>query len=105
MDVVLIIATLVGGLAGAWFLWDKYLSKNDIPTEDKVVENEWWEHSSTKEGLAQKGYEFRWSNIEKLATREQDGYQVIHEIQGNKRFRLLNKSGQILMGKKSNANT
>jgi len=105
MEIIVIIATLVGGIAGVWFLWEKFRPKDNIRIEDKIVDNAWWERSATKEGLAQKGYEFRWSNADKLASREQEGYQVIHEINGNKKFRLVNRSGQVLICKKTNANT
>lgn len=98
MEIVLGIATILGGIVAVWFIWDKFFATKVSP---KVVNGFWWESSPIKESLEKKGYSFRWSNSDTVEERLRNGYEIIYEKGLLKKQKLVNKSGQVLIGKKS----
>ncbi len=98
MEILLAIFTILGGIAAIWYFWDKIFVKEEA---DKEVDNTWWEASNLKRKLENKGYTFRWSNTDKVAQRISDGYKIIFEKKLFKKHKLINSSGQILIGKKN----
>lgn len=75
----------------------------EAPTEkDKVVTSAWWEASDLRMQYLARGLKtFRWSDSERVAEREQKGYEVVYLVDtaANVRFRIVNKSGQVLIAK------
>lgn len=70
--------------------------------EDKLVTSNWWEASDLRKEYVGRGLSlFRWSNGDRVAERQQEGYEVVilKEPEANKRFRLVNKSGQVLVAR------
>lgn len=52
MDLILAIATLLGGITAVWFFWDKYKSHhNDDTYKVKIISNEFKSDSAVKYGL------------------------------------------------------
>ena len=104
MEIVLIIATILGGIAAIWFFYDKYSGKNKFSVEGKTVNNNWWEASELKKRLETEGYNtFAWSNSDRVEERMDEGYEVIFDVDSNKKikYKLVNKSGQVLIGRKN----
>lgn len=102
MQVVLIIATILGGMAAIWFFWDKYKAKDTWTEKEKVVNSGWWEKSDLKREKQAQGYStFFWSNQDRIQERIGNGYEIIFEIDRPNRikYRLGLKNGQVLMGK------
>lgn len=102
MEIILGFATILGGLTAVWFFWDKYNEKNHWVYEDKQVNNNWFELSDLKKTLETEGFTFRWSNVDAIEERKQKGYKIIYEEdkQNKRKYRLVNKSGQVLIGRK-----
>lgn len=102
MEIILAIATILGGITAIWFLYEKYRQKDRWQEEDKIVDSAWWESSELKKLTDAQGYKYRWSNPEKVAGRKAFGYSIIYEEdkKSKMRCRLINKSGQVLIGKK-----
>lgn len=110
MGIVLIVATILGGIAAIWFFYDKFSSENEISgenefsVENKTVNNNWWESSELKKCLEAEGYNtFAWSNSDRVEERIDEGYEVIFdEDKDNKiKYKLVNKSAQVLIGRKN----
>lgn len=99
---MLAIATILGGIAAIWFFWEKYRKKDEWHEEDKIVDPSWWESSELKKITDAQGYTYRWSNPEKVEGRKTNGYSIIYEENKKSkiRYRLVNKSHQVLIGKK-----
>lgn len=100
MTYVLGIATLLGGIAAIWFLVDKYKHKNIWQEKEKVVNDGWLETSEIKK--LYKDYDLRWANLDSLEERKQKGYEVVYEknIQMKIKYKLINASSQVLIGRK-----
>jgi cell division septal protein FtsQ len=96
MEIVLAVATILGGIVAIWFLWEKFFLQKLI---EKEVNNSWWEASPLKQSLEKEGYSFRWSNAESVEDRLNNGYKIIYEKTLFKKYKLVNKSGQVLIGK------
>lgn len=66
MGAVLSIATILGGIAAVWYIWDKYKDKSKWDEREKVVNSNWWESSELKHALENQGYKFRWSDRSRI---------------------------------------
>ncbi len=71
--------------------------------EEKLIDSDWLEKSGFKDELQSKGMTPRWSNPDKVASRQLDGWDIIYEIDGIRRIRrkLVLRDGMILIGKRS----
>lgn len=98
------IATVLGGIAAVGYFRDKWREKQEWIEKDKVVNNNWWESSELKKQYEAKGCkEFSWSNSDRVAERIAEGKKVVFETDEENRtkYRLVNKSGQVLVCRKS----
>lgn len=95
---VLTIATILGGIAAIWFLWEKFFS---VEAFEKKVNSTWWEKSQLKGKLEKNGYIFRWTDSDSVEEKSSNGYEIIFEKTLFSKHKLVNKSGQILIGKKN----
>ena len=103
LDWLLIIATLLGGVAAIGYFRDVWRKKRQWVEKDKEVNSAWWESSGLKNQYEEKGYkDFGWSNSDLVAQRIEDGKEIVFEIdEGNRvKYKLLNRSGQVLLGRK-----
>ena len=98
MEIALNIATLLGGIVALWFLYEKFFI---IEAKEKFVNNSWWESSRLNKKLTAKGYSFRWSNPQAVEERVSNGYEIIYEKTLLTKHKLINSSGQVLIGKKN----
>ena len=103
MEIILSIATVLGGIAAVWFFLDKYRRKDKWYEKDKVVDTAWWESSELKKTADAQGVTVRWSNPDKVNGRKTDGYSTIYEEDKKNRikYRFINKGGQVLIGRTS----
>jgi len=100
---VLGIATLIGGIAAIGYFRDKWRENNKWIEKEKEVNNAWWESSSLKAEYEAQGFtNFSWSNSDKVAERIASGKEFVYENDEKNqiRYKLVNKSGQILLCKK-----
>lgn len=76
-------------------------SKN-LQNDDRTITNKWLIDSGFKTKLDSDGYDLRWTNPSKIPERQLLGYETMYQIdESNKKiYRLKNKSGDILLGKK-----
>ena len=102
MEIVLAIATMLGGVSAVWYFWDKYRRNREWREKEKVVNSNWWESSELKRTLEARGFKFRWSNRDRIEERKQSGYELIYEEDkiNRTRYVLVNSSGQVLIGKR-----
>jgi hypothetical protein len=102
MELVLAVATILGGVAAIWYFWDKYRKNQEWSEKEKVVSPAWWESSELKRTLEAQGYKFRWSARDRIEERKQNGYELVHEEDEASRTKyiLVNSSGQVLIAKK-----
>lgn len=92
-----------------WFLRTVRLgntaSQATAPSErDKLVNSAWWEASDLRKEYQNRGFSrFHWSNAQSVAEREQQEHEVVYlnDASTNTRFRLVNRSGQILMARRN----
>lgn len=101
---ILGIATVLGGIAAVGYFRDKWREKQEWTEKDKVVNNNWWESSDLKKQCEAQGRkEFGWSNPDRVAERIAEGKEVVFETDEENRtkYRLVNKSGQVLVCRKS----
>ncbi|HZX35113.1 MAG TPA: hypothetical protein VFF54_01295 [Thermodesulfobacteriota bacterium] len=101
---VLGIATVLGGIAAVGYFRDKRREKQQWTEKEKEVNNAWWESSELKKQYEAKGCkDFSWSNSERVAERIAGGKEAVYEIDEDNRvrYRLVNKSGQLLLCRKS----
>ena len=101
---ILGIATLIGGFAAIGYFRDKWREKNTWIEKEKEVNSAWWESSTLKTEYEAQGFSnFGWSNSEKVAERIASGKEVVYEkdVKNRVKYKLVNKSGQILLCKKS----
>lgn len=74
-----------------------------VPIEiDKMVTSDWWNSSELRREYERRGQTtFRWSNADRVPEREQEGYKVVYlrDEPMNTRYRLVNRSGQVLVAK------
>ena len=71
--------------------------------KDKLVTSAWWEASDLRKEYESRGFkQFHWANAERVAEREQQGHEPVYlrESATNTNFRIVNKSGQVLMAKR-----
>jgi len=103
MKIILAIATILGGIAAIWFFLDRYREKDKWHEKDKIVDSTWWESSELKKDYDAQRYTYRWSNSDKVEARKGSGYSIIYEEDKKDkiRYRLVNKSHQVLIGKKT----
>jgi len=100
---ILGIATVLGGIAAVVYFRDKWREKQEWTEKDKVVNNNWWESSDLKIQYETRGCkEFYWSNSDRVAERVTEGKEVVFETDEENRtkYRLVNKSGQVLVCRK-----
>jgi hypothetical protein len=75
-----------------------------VPTEkDKLVTSAWWEASDLRKEYEHRGFKhFYWSKPELIPEREGKGYEVVYldDSAANARYRIVNKSGQVLLAKR-----
>ncbi|MCK4818875.1 hypothetical protein KA005_24085 [bacterium] len=101
---ILGIATLIGGIAAIGYFRDKWHGEQKWSEKDKEVNNAWWESSGLKKEYEARGYnEFSWSNSDRVVERIAAGKEPVYEVDPENRikYRLVNKSGQILLCKKT----
>ena len=70
--------------------------------QDKVVSSEWWNSSPLRDQYEGRGlYNFRWSNSDRVADCEREGYEVVCDSSSNLNsvYRIVNRSGQILLAR------
>lgn len=70
---------------------------------DKLATSNWWEASDLRKEYVSRGLNhFHWSNAERVAEREQQGQEIVllDDVEANIRYRIVNKSGQVLMAKR-----
>ena len=97
-------ATILGGIAAILYFRDKWKDRNRFTEEDKKVTSAWWEASDLKKGYEARGFRsFGWSNLDRIAERQDDGAEVIYLLDDTRKvkFRLVNRSGQVLIGRKT----
>ena len=74
------------------------------PTQkDRLVTARWWENSKLRAEYEKRGINrFYWSNADAVAERQAEGYEFVFldDAAENVRYRIINRSGQILMGKR-----
>ena len=107
MEIILAIATILGGISAIIFFCDKYKKKNshadntEFRDKEKVIDNSWWESSELRNDLLKNDYEFRWSNQDKIENRLSQGYEVIFQTDHSvkTKYKLINESRQVLIGK------
>jgi len=70
--------------------------------DPKLVDFQWPQKSGFGEDAKTKGYELAWSRLDKVASREIDGYEMMYEIDYNAKTRrkLVLYDGLVLLGKK-----
>ena len=102
MEIIIAIATILGGIGALWFFYDKFFSSKPdlgiqnegIPEktiENKIVNSIWWESSELKKSLEAEGYNtFSWSNSDRVEERIDKGYEVIFDE--NKDNKILCRS-------------
>ena len=98
------IATIIGGIAAIGYFRDKWREKNTWTENEKEVNSSWWESSTVKSEYEAQGFTgFGWSNSDKVAERIASGKEFVYEKDEENRikYRLVNKSGQVLLCKKS----
>ena len=103
MDWVLGAATILGGIAAILYFREKWEDRNRLAEVDKEVTSTWWDASDVKKDYEARGFlSFGWSNSGRVAERQDEGAETIYLIDGTKRvkFRLVNRSGQVLIGRK-----
>lgn len=69
----------------------------------KLTTSNWWEESDLRKEYVSRGLnQSYWSNAEQVAEREQQGYEIVllADVEANIQYRLVNKSGQLLMAKR-----
>ncbi len=101
--IVGIIVTVAGGLIlliVAPFIRRK-IHPEPTKEEEKIVNSNWFDSSDLKKQLQEKGYTFYWSNHDSVEENKGKGYEVIFDKDESKNvnYKLVNKSGQILLGK------
>lgn len=71
--------------------------------DPKLVDFQWPEASGFAKEAAAAGYKISWSQPDKVASRELDGYQIMYEINEKERTRrmLVLRDGLVLIGKKT----
>ncbi len=71
--------------------------------KDKLVDIEWPVKSGFDEKWKQKGYQLRWSRLDKIESRRLDEWEVLYEVDKRKRvrYRLILRDGMVLIGKTS----
>ncbi len=78
--------------------------EREPPTQvDKLVTSRWWESSTLRGNYEQRGLaHFHWSNAESVPEREQENYETVYldDAGANVRYRIVNRSGQVLMAKR-----
>ena len=97
MKILLAVATILGGIVAVWFLWEKIFLSKSSPKE---ISNTWWDSSPLKKKLEKKGYSFRWSDSDAVEERLRNGFEIIFKKNLFKKRRFINKSGQVLIGRK-----
>ena len=100
---VLGVATILGGIAATLYFLDKWKDRNRFTEEDKQVTSAWWETSDVKKDYEAREFRsFGWSNSDRVSEREEEGAEVIYVIDDARKvkFRLVNRSGQVLIGRK-----
>jgi len=97
MEVIVSVASIIGGIAAIWFIVDRLVIR------DKSIEvtDTWWDSSSLKSKLKEKGYEFRWSNPDRVQERLDSGYKIIHTGHFYNRKQIKKPNGQVLVGKRN----
>lgn len=71
--------------------------------EDKLVSPAWWDASDLRKEYEGRGFKhFRWSNADRVAEREQEGYEVVclDDSNANIRHRIVRNNGQVLMARR-----
>lgn len=103
MASVLGLATILGGIAAILYFRDKWKDRNRFTEENKEVTSAWWEASDVKKHYEAKRFRsFGWSNSDRVEERQVEGSEVIYLIDDARKvkFRLVNRSGQVLIGRK-----
>jgi hypothetical protein len=104
LAIVLGIATILGGIAAIGYFRDKWREKQKWSETEKEVNDAWWQSSELKKNYEAQGFtDFSWSNSDRVAERILEGKQIVFETDEEKciKNRLVNKSGQVLLCKKS----
>src|SRR3990172_5962950 len=100
---VLAIATILGGIAAIFYFRGKWTERGRFTEQDKEVTSTWWEASDVKKDYEARGFRsFRWSNSDRVAERRDEGAEIIYLIDDatKVKFRLVNRNGQVLIGRK-----
>lgn len=101
---ILGIATVLGGIAAIGYFLDKWHESKQWIEKEKEINSAWWEASELKKHLVANGYtDFGWSNPDRLAERISEGKEVVCEVdeKNSVKYKLVNKSGQVLVGRKN----
>ena len=99
------VATLFGGIAALIYFREVWNKKRAWTEMDKQVNTVWWESSDLKKRYEADDYEgFAWSNQDSLAQRLAEGREIVYEIDEKSRvkYKLVNKSGQVLLCRRGN---
>ncbi|WP_213766662.1 hypothetical protein [Caballeronia sp. dw_19] len=69
--------------------------------EQKQVDNEWLEKSGLKAEMDAKDIKLAWSQPDRIASRQTDGWEVVYEVDKIKRIRrkLVRYDGTVLIKK------
>jgi len=97
---ILVIATVLGGIAALVYFRDKWRSQQQWVEEKKEVNSAWWESSELKKQYVANGFKsFGWSNSDRVAERIAEGKAIVYEVDIDNRvkYKLVNSSGQVLM--------
>ena len=97
---ILVIATVLGGIAALVYFRDKWRSQQQWVEEKKEVNSAWWESSELKKQYEANGFKnFGWSNSDRVAERIAEGKAIVYEVDIDNRvkYKLVNSSGQVLM--------
>ena len=97
---ILGIATLLGGIAAVFYFVERRRERQRWNEKEREVNSAWWESSEVKKQYEARGFkDFAWSNSDRVASRLQDGMEIVYEIDEKNRttYKLINKSGQVLL--------
>jgi hypothetical protein len=111
VNIILAVATILGGLAAIWFFWDKlWPAKADVAddrpqVEVAYVESRYVDDSGLGPRLRGEGYRLFWSDEDKVSRRTQlEGWELATEELTDGRKRTLRRKDspqdQVLLRKR-----
>lgn len=70
---------------------------------DQLATSDWWETSDLRKEYVSRGLNhFDWSDAKRVAKLQQQGHEIVvlDDVEANIRYRIVNKSGEVLMAKR-----